>query len=251
MEFNREINNKHLEILAYNSGFQFTKTFFPCKSGKIGNYHVRSEVVLKDGHHYREAIYDLRNLIDATISTGEYDIVSGGENRDWIFSYPLAFLLAKKHVSLYKNGKVLGDLSNKRAVHISDLDNGGFSINKWSSIIKNKNGDIKNIFFYIDKCEDGVLTVNNTGIESRALVYLNSESWDYLLNIKAIDKETHSAINERFEDKEKWARNMLTSDAGIKRIAELCNSKKRNAMLDVIDNHPDIKEDILERLKGV
>ncbi len=253
MEMARAIQEKHLEILAANSGFEFTRSFFPYTSGEICNYYVHSEVVQKNGYNFREAIHDLRILIDSNIYHQFYDVISGGESRDWIFSYPSAFLLGKSHASLYKDGRITGaDLSNKKIIHVADLNNEGSSVkNKWVPLIKRAGGEIKKIFFYVDRCEEGFEIIKELGLESNALVYLDQNAWSYLLKIGVTDPEIDYSLRERMENRESWARKILKSDLGIERMAELLreNNREKERALKVLNKYADLREEILDRLK--
>lgn len=254
MTLERAIKEKHIEILALNDGIKYIKTFFPYTSGKIGNIYVRGESVMKNGYHYREAIYDLKILIDREIYHREYDVISGGESRDWIFSLPVSFLLGKPHCSIYKDNRIIGcDLRDKTVVHISDLNNEGSSLmEKWLPLIQKVRGKIKKVFFYVDRCENGFQILENAGIESNALVNLDKEAYEHLLKIRLINNEEYSSLLERLEDSEAWARRMLISEEGIERITELLkgDSREKESALKVINKgYPDLKDEILERLK--
>jgi len=254
MTLERAIREKHIEILALNNGIKYIKTFFPYTSGKIGNIYVHGENVMKNGYHYREAIYDLKILIDREMHHRGYDVISGGESRDWIFSLPVSFLLGKPHCSIYKDNRMIGsDLMDKTVVHISDLNNEGSSLmEKWLPLIERIGGKIKKIFFYVDRCEKGIQILENAGIKSSALVNLDKEAYEYLLKIRLINNEDIGSLLERLEDSEAWARRMLRSENGIERIVELLNgdNKEREGALKVINKgYPDLKDEILDRLK--
>ena len=60
---NNLYQEKHLEILATNSGFEFTRSFFPYTSGEIGNYYIYSEVIQKNGYNFREVICDVTSSV--------------------------------------------------------------------------------------------------------------------------------------------------------------------------------------------
>jgi len=113
---------RHLEALVRNKGFQFTDVFFPYTSGQIGPYYVQSAVVLNNGADYSRACKDMARAIKP--SKESCDVISGGETRDWIFSFPVAAELELPHAMIYKNGKILGaDIKDKKVVHVADLNN--------------------------------------------------------------------------------------------------------------------------------
>jgi len=247
---------ENLDALARNGGFQFTETFFPYTSGQIGPYCVQSVVVEKNGEDYRLAIDSMVGLITSMVGD-DYEFISGGESRDWDFSNPVAAFLRKPHVKIYKNGKVLGaDMKGKRGIHVADLNNEGSSPNElWVPSIRHGEGEISHIFFYVDRMEDGVHVMKDLGLESNAVVPLNSRAWDYLLKIGTIkNREIYTSLQKRTEDKGKWAEEMLRSDAGLKTLADLLNyQKKKNRtkgekILNV--GYPHLKQELLEAMRS-
>lgn len=242
----------NLGILVRNSGFKFTDTFFPYTSGQIGPYYVNSEVVMKNGGDYCLAVRAVAELICDVIEPYEFDVVSGGESRDWIFSNPVALSLQKPHLSIYKDGKTIGaDVKGKRVVHVADLNNEGSSPrNTWIPTIRNAGGRIENIFFYVDRLEDGVGVMKDLGLRSEAVVPLDGHAWDFLKEQNILDEQTYKNLNERMEDKDAWARAMLGSEVGRKRFKELYESPKTcDKAMKILDvGYPDMKEEIVNRL---
>ena len=166
-EVDRELQQKHLEILVRNKGFQFTGTFFPYTSGEIGPHYVQSAVALKNGKDYGEAIKDMRIAIELKTSRGiDMEVISGGESRDWCFSFPIATQMGKPHAMIYKNGKYIGpNLQNQRVVHVADLSNEGSSPRDlWIPVIRERGGKIEQIFFYVDRMEQGPIVMKELGL---------------------------------------------------------------------------------------
>ncbi|MDO8509168.1 MAG: hypothetical protein Q7S27_05800 [Nanoarchaeota archaeon] len=255
MDYDGVIQERNLENIASNNGFKFSDTFFPYTSGKIGPEFVNAEVVCHNRDHHDSAIEDLARLIRNKISAEKYDFISGGESRDWVFSFQTAQKLGKAHVMLYKDGKYIGGpLKNKKIIHVADINNEGSSIEKhWKPIIEKEGGKIETVFFYVEKCDEGKQVMKRIGLESYALVYLDENSWKYLLDREYITKENYKSISKRKKDPEKWAREMLLSEKGIERLKELLdgNNKNRDRALKVLERgYPDLKEEILARLKN-
>jgi len=250
-----ELQKKHLEILVRNDGFQFTETFFPYTSGKIGPYYTQSIVVEKNGLDYKNACDDISNLIRQNTAINDIDIISGGESRDWDFSNVAAYILEKSHAKIYKIGEVLGaDMKGKNIVHVADLNNEGSSPRKlWIPIIKKAGGKIKDIFFYVDRMEEGVQVMKDLGLRSHSLVQLDEYAWNYLRSKGEITKEIYNSLRKRMENKEEWAKKMLRSDKGIDSLFELIDNPKTNekGMKIINKGYPDMKEELLSRLKKI
>jgi orotate phosphoribosyltransferase len=251
----KHIQEQNLERLARNGAFQFSHTFFPYTSGEIGNYYVHSENIMKNGEDYTNAIKDMRDLVSAVESKHEGPIgaISGGESRDWIFSYPVAVELETPHFAIYKDGRTLGaDIKGKRVVHVADLNNEGHSPrDSWVPAIQKQGGIISSIYFYVDRLEDGVKVMQQIGLESYSIVPLNKHAWDYLVKQQVLGQEVYGSLMERWENKDEWARKMLRSDAGLKTLAKLLRDSKtvEKAKEVLKKGYPDMKEELLERLK--
>jgi orotate phosphoribosyltransferase len=226
----RETQKEYLDILVRNEGFKFTDTFVPYTSGQIGPYYVQSAVVMNNGEDYRKACGGMASLIEGNIWFKDIDVISGGESRDWIFSLPVARQIKKPHAMIYKErDKILGytDLKGKQVVHVADLNNEGSSPRDlWVPAIKKAGGTIEDIFFYVDRMEDGVQVMEDLGLKSHSLVKLDEYAWDYLLEKQVIDKEIYNSLRLRMENKDSWARNMLRSKKGIERFNELPPEKR-------------------------
>lgn len=226
-ETRRIIQEHNLARLVQNNAFKFTDTFFPYTSGEIGPYYVSSEVVQANGLDYYEAISDLKKLITWTIPEEEIEIISGGETRDWVFSLPLALELGTPHFMIYKDGKIKGGTiaEGKNVIHVADLNNQGSSPRDvWVPTIKKHRGKIKDIFFYVDRMEEGVNVMKQLGLESHAVVPLDSNAWDCLIRFDVIEEDVYKNLRERGTSKEQrdaWAIKMLYSDAGIRKFNDL------------------------------
>ncbi|MEN9625742.1 MAG: hypothetical protein RL557_70 [archaeon] len=246
-----QMQQRNLQFLIEDKGFQFSETFFPYTSGQIGPYQVNSEVVMKHQHHDHAACNDLADLVQQY--GGEIDIIAGGESRDWIFSNPVAIEMSKARVMIYKDGKCIGaDMRGKHVALVSDLNNEGSSPrDKWVPVIKSAGGIISQIFFYVDRLEDGVRVMEELGLESHAVVPLNERAWDYLQRQRVLSSQVYTTLRERMEDKDAWARRMLRSEAGKRRLAELYdeNQKEKEKVFTVIARgYPDLREELFEAL---
>ncbi len=112
------MNEDPLDILVKNSCFEFSDSFIVYSSGKVGQYYVHSENITRDGYNYSNMLYNLKGLVEK--SGVKYDIITGGESRDWVFSLPVAALTLSPHAMIRKNGSVIGaKIENSKVMYIA------------------------------------------------------------------------------------------------------------------------------------
>ncbi|MFP4373129.1 MAG: orotate phosphoribosyltransferase [Spirochaetaceae bacterium] len=203
----RELQRRGLDDLARFGQPQFSDTWFPYTSGEVGPFYIQSIVVEQDGAAYRRSVEALCELIEATVGGDAFDAVSGGESRDWDFSNPVAAFLAKPHIKIYKDGRLLGaSPSGCRIVHVADLNNQGSSMRDvWAPVLRAAGGRIVHAFFFVDRLEDGVGVLEDLGIPSAAVVPLDGEAWRYLRDIEYISDGMYASLERRRADKRAWA----------------------------------------------
>ncbi len=207
-----ELQRINLVNLLNHGAFQFidkNTPWFPYTSGEIGPYFVQSTAVEKDGEAYAVAIESLVKL--ATNRFPEFDIVSGGETRDWDFSNPAAVLMRKPHLKLYKSRKPLGALpTGKKVLHIADLNNEGSSVrDHWLPTIKKLEGTIVGVAFFVDRNEAGVGVIESLGLKHASVVPLDNNAWRVVLNSGYIDSAVYDELVFRTENKREWALKVL------------------------------------------
>lgn len=253
MERAKERQKSHLRRLVRNGGFEFTDTFKPYTSGEIGPYYVQSAAILKNGSDFYIACKDMESLIRETVGGEGFDMISGGETRDWMFSFPIQIAFQKPQAMLYKNGKIYGaskkDIKDRRVIHIADLNNEGSSPrDSWIPAIRNAGGIIENIYFFVDRLEDGVEEMKKLRLNSYSLVPLDDTAWNILLDDRVITRDIYNNLNQRMEDKDKWAIEMLRSKKGLETLANLYKDPKTTEKARNIINtgYPNITQELRE-----
>ena len=247
----RHYQESNLNIILDNNGFKFTDAFFPYTSGEIGPYFVNSEVVVKSPNAYHHSIQSLKHLVNSEIGLENFDIFSGGESRDWIFSNPLAIELKKPLRMFYKDGRKFGgDVKGKRVLHVSDLNNEGSSPRDlWVPSIRKDGGTIEHYLSYVDRMEKGVGVLRNLGIQPHSVVPLDEVAWNLLLKSNIFNEEMHRNIRERMENQDAWGIKMLKSKLGSKRLKELLEDpKSADKVNKILDYYILLDEGILDVL---
>ena len=258
-ETDRKLQQKHLEILAINGGVILEKPFYMYASGEIGPHEIHADAVSKNGKDFKEAITDMRRAIELETYGGTegIDVISGGESRDWIFSFSVAEQMGLAPAMIYKDGRYFGpNLQNKNVVHVADLsDEGSSPRDLWVPAIRKRGGVIEQIFFYVDRMEEGPRVMEKLGLESHALVYLDENAWNYLLEKRFISKEKHKMVLDRGTTKEQrdaWAIKMLRSDKGKERLRQLYNDPKEHEKVKkVISHYKELTDELKEAVNKV
>jgi orotate phosphoribosyltransferase len=214
---NIDLQEANLRNLLKTGAFQFVDDatpWFPYTSGQVGPYYFQSATIEKDGEAYAIAIRSLVELIQA--AAAPYDVISGGETRDWDFSNPVAVALRKPHLKLYKDGRALGaEAPGKAVLHVADLNNEGSSIRDyWKPHIEKNGGRVVGFVSFVDRLEDGVDVLRKLGIPSLSVVPLNEHAWDLMLQEGHISPAIHQALVERARDKRGWAIRTLRAHPG-------------------------------------
>ena len=119
------------------------------------------------------------DLIVAKAKELDFDIISGGERRDYFFSLMPAYLLGKPHLSIFKDGETYfsenvekkavkvgeGDLSGKVSLHIADLITEASSYtNAWIPSIRGVGAEIKDTIAVIDRLQGGEANLAKEGV---------------------------------------------------------------------------------------
>ena len=252
----RGLQESNLGLILDNGGFQFTNTFFVYTSGEIGPYFVNSEVVVKSPNAYHHAIESLKHAVLYEIGLDNFDVISGGESRDWIFSNHLSTHLEirKPLRVLYKeNARVFGvDVKGKRVLHVSDLNNEGSSARDlWAPSIKRDGGEIKYYLSYVDRLEKGVKVLGDLGISRHAIVPLDETAWNKMLELGRVDREVYRNIRERAENQDSWGLKMLRGESGLKTLGELLENPKTKDKADkVLSYYCNLDEELIEFFIG-
>ncbi len=121
-------------------------------------------------------------VIDLIVSKAkelDFDVISGGERRDYFFSLMPAYLLGKPHLSIFKDGKTYysenveekaveaaaGDLSGKVSLHIADLITEASSYtNAWIPSIRGTGAVINDTIAVIDRLQGGQANLMKEGV---------------------------------------------------------------------------------------
>lgn len=149
----------------------------------------------------------IRDLIDVQ----SIDFISGGERRDWFFSYMVARLLDKPHITIFKdlysnvlyNGQIeeTTDLSCKKVIHVCDLVTMASSyLKSWIPAIEKHNGKLYDTFTVVDRCQGGKEILLSNDIRLVSLVDIDKTLFDEALNRSIINQAQYDMILSFMKD---------------------------------------------------
>lgn len=238
------LQNTNLRNLIKTGAFRFideATPWFPYTSGQIGPYYVQSISVEKDGAGYAHAVQSLIDLIKSEIDS--FDVISGGETRDWDFSNPVAVLLKKPHAKMYKDGRLIGaDVKGKKVLHVADLNNEGSSVRDyWKPIVERNNGALIAVLSFVDRLEDGFWLFKKMALPCYSVVPLDKIAWDIILKEGYISKGLHKQLVARMQDRRKWAINALLNNPEYFRNF-YAQDATRNTALKIMQTYSEISD---------
>ena len=134
---------------------------------------------VKKQYETSESYKEVIDLIVSKAKELDFDIISGGERRDYFFSLMPAYLLGKPHLSIFKDGETYfsenveekavkvgeGDLAGKVSLHIADLITEASSYtNAWIPSIRGVGAEIKGTIAVIDRLQGGEANLAKEGV---------------------------------------------------------------------------------------
>ncbi len=175
---------------------------------------------------YKGTIDLLAEYIEKHINVDEVDYVSGGERRDWFFSFIIADILDKPHITLFKDmtsviyhkGKSYekDNLEGASVLHIADLITSASSYERaWVPAIERINGKMKWSAVIVDRLQGGSDILKNLGVESHALVFINHEIFVQANKKGHIDDSQLKLVLDYIEDPERFMENFLLTHPGF------------------------------------
>ena len=140
-------------------------------------------------HYQQEPVFKavIDRLVEA-VSDLDFDVVSGGERRDYFFSIPVAALTGKPHVAILKDGKAFwsdqnfqmvhelsgGALNGQTFLHVADLVTEASSYTRaWLPTIARLGGTISDTAVIVDRDQGGREVLAQSGVELTTLAKID------------------------------------------------------------------------------
>lgn len=199
---------------------------------------------------YKNVIDNLIDFIKEKIDVDEIDYISGGERRDWFFSFIVAHFLEKPHITIYKNLHTIittndcsttldfTDLQGSNILHIADLVTEASSyLRAWIPAIENLNGNIKWSTVIVDRMQGGSQKLEDAGIKSFSMVAVEPQLFKQALKMNIINENQCEMLNDFYKAPDKtmtkfikehpeFLKNALNSDEKTVKRAQLCIDSK-------------------------
>ena len=176
---------------------------------------------------YRQVVDGLVAL--ARESGAHFNGVSGGERRDWFFSFTVAERLGKPSLLIYKDGRTVvldgQRLRTPRAndmdvLHVADLVTEASSyVRDWIPAVAAGGGRIAYAANVIDRGQGGLETLAKQGLAAGALMRIDDALFDRLRAMGQIDEARHALLTHYRRDPHAAMRAFLQRHPQIVRTA--------------------------------
>jgi orotate phosphoribosyltransferase len=179
--------NTHFLFGSEEAANDFLKQIDQQKEDIMACSHQFFRTVLE--HYEQNEVF--RGTIDAMaayakekLPMDEVDYISGGERRDWFFSFMMSHLFKKPHITLFKDGqavlyekeksRLIDDLKGASVLHIADLITTASSYERaWVPAINKLNGNMKWSLVVVDRLQGGAQILEGLGVASHNLVAID------------------------------------------------------------------------------
>lgn len=169
---------------------------------------------------YKGVIDEMCSFIKDNINIDDVDYISGGERRDWFFSLPIAKILNKPHITIYKDldtvitneGKTehLKNLDGGKVLHIADLITEASSYERaWIPAIKDKGGQINWSVVVVDRKQGGGELLEKNGIKSFSMINIDIEFFKKVLSMNIINSEQFKMLKKYLDNPKDSMANFL------------------------------------------
>lgn len=172
---------------------------------------------------FRTTIDALVDSIANAIPDGDFDYISGGERRDWFFSLPVAEILNKPHITIFKDADAyvfenqrsekLVNLNGKKVLHIADLITTASSYERaWIPAINKVKGLMENSFVIIDRLQGGGELLGNLEVKSHALIGIQKNVFEMAYERKYIDLDQYNMVVKYIKEPDEFMREFFITN---------------------------------------
>jgi len=210
--------------------------FIDNKKDEIYNFPIELTNVMWENYEkdaiYKGVIEQLCTFIKDTVGLDEIDYISGGERRDWFFSFLTAKILGKPHLTIYKDLSIteynnnhvrkvknikdidenenennsIGDdnvtnIKGKKVLHITDLVTEASSFERsWIPAVKNVGWNIKWSIAIVDRNQGGKELLQRLGVNLYSIVNIEEYTFEKALKLGLINDAQYKMIIDYIND---------------------------------------------------
>ncbi|MCI9016371.1 MAG: orotate phosphoribosyltransferase [Clostridia bacterium] len=241
--------NTHFVYGDEESATNLLKVIDEIKQDKINLPKIIFDLVLKQynsNNIYKDVIDEMISFIKLNINIDEIDYISGGERRDWFFSYMASYLLDKPQITIFKDlttivsssnfseTNSISSLSEKKVLHIADLITVASSyIRAWIPAIQNLGAELVCSLALVDRMQGGSKRLEDLGIKSYAMVKIDEDLFNMALQKNIINERQFNMLIDFYHDPDgsmreflishpNFIKNALSSDKKTAERAKLC-----------------------------
>lgn len=164
---------------------------------------------------YKAVIDHMTDMIVKTVDIEDVGYVSAGERRDWFFSFPVAKLLGKTHLTIFKNKSIIPDAQDIKGdiIHITDLVTEASSFfNTWVPALSRSGKKISAVYSVVDRKQGGeeYFKSINTGFFS--LIDIDEDFFLYAYENSYINKAQLNMILRYIASPDECMKEFLTQN---------------------------------------
>jgi len=205
---------------------------------------------------YAGVIETMIKTIQTDVPLAEITAISAGERRDWFFSFAVAHLLGKPHLTLFKDMDTVlytglyvlkqagfpdpgtsikaEDCSGMKFLHIADLITTASSYQRaWVPAIKQRHAEMPYSLVVVDRLQGGSECLSELGVRSLALISVEATLFEMAVQEGVLEESQLAMVQQYMKDPEgsmkefvqkhpEFMANALRSDEKTVARAKLC-----------------------------
>lgn len=182
-----------------------------------------------------------------------FDIISGGERRDYFFSFALAEKLQKPHLAILKDGRAFlsspgfkeahevhsEELKNQRVVHVADLVTEASSYQRtWIPTIQEAGGSMARTIAVVDRHQGGCAYLASQGVSLSVLEELTPEFFDQAVAKTLLTPEQAQQAKAFLADPNQYIDAFLVNHPSFLEEESKRDTKTQERVRRFMDIHP-------------
>lgn len=160
----------------------------------------------------------------------QFDIISGGERRDFFFSMLPAYFMQKPHITIYKDMSAVvtdtnfnnpvyadkADLFGKKVLHIADLITEASSYERaWIPVIRGLGAQISNTIAVVDRKQNGRSVLKGLGVEMETLTAIDKDLFEEALGEGIINQQQFDLVMRFLNDPDEYMKGFIREHPGF------------------------------------
>ncbi len=190
---------------------------------------------------WQRIVVTLAERARASFPAHSYQLVSGGERRDWLFSIPFAHICDVPHLFLFKDKThfcAQNISAGQSALHVSDLINNAASFfDRWKPALDGMGISCAGNLSVALRGTEGLKRLKDIGSPTLSLVTIDAEFFRHLHAGEMISQATAEEISVFLSSQRDWALRYLMPHPSLFHVRE-CDSKSFERLLHFLRTDP-------------